>query len=165
MDIFLKKLKEARLLVKLTQLEMAKGVGIAQKDVSNIENGTRQYIPNQYISFLYEKGIDIASLFDPNIPTVHFRTNLGSSLSNVNLISKPNSKPISKKKELGLHKEDKTHIQESRPQYAQPSREIQLLNQLVSDKEKLIKAHERTIELLEAQLEQKSLRQKEEVHS
>ena len=132
-SIFAVKLKAARKLLKLSQAQIAEATGLLQKDVSNIENGTRQYIPIQYISFLQKQGIDIRMLYDlskesigfnPNGPQIDY-TESGnidkilrgkSKLSNdstiqsfnsenVDLKSRPISRPISKSENLGLQKD------------------------------------------------------------
>lgn len=62
------KIKEARELLELTQLEAAKKSGLSQRDVSQLENGKKEFIPTNYIQFLNKNGIDINSLFNNDIP-------------------------------------------------------------------------------------------------
>ena len=58
------KLKEARLLLRLSQEEMAAQTGLVQRDISQLENGKREFIPNQFIQFLNKSGFDLGSLFN-----------------------------------------------------------------------------------------------------
>ena len=90
MDIFLEKIKNARKLLKLSQSQLAEAIGMAQKDVSNIENGSRQYIPIQYISFLQERGIDIRSLYNLKTENVTLVTNPVLETENVEVIHRAN---------------------------------------------------------------------------
>ena len=74
------KLKKARVLLRLSQSELAEAVAMQQKDISLHENkSTKTLIPVRYLLFLYSKGIDINTLFDattevrlrpPSIPAV-----------------------------------------------------------------------------------------------
>lgn len=65
MDFLPEKLKQVRTLLGLNQTQMADAVGMKQKDVSQLENGERKFIPNEVIRFMYESGIDLNSVFDP----------------------------------------------------------------------------------------------------
>lgn len=59
-------LKAARLLLGLSQIDLARACGMQQKDVSLHENkDTKKLIPVRYILFLYSKGIDLNSIFRP----------------------------------------------------------------------------------------------------
>ena len=57
------KLREARHLLGLSQMQMAQGGGIYQADVSELERLEKTHIPVTLLSFLYLKGIDMHSLF------------------------------------------------------------------------------------------------------
>lgn len=57
------KLKKARELLGYSQGEAAIHSGIAQKDISLMEGGKKKFIPEEYIHFLYNGGIDINSLY------------------------------------------------------------------------------------------------------
>lgn len=111
MDIFLEKIKNARKLLKLSQSQLAEAIGMAQKDVSNIENGSRQYIPIQYISFLQERGIDIRSLYNLKTENVTLVTNPVLETENVEVIHRANHRANSKSKLLPLQKEQEPIIQ------------------------------------------------------
>ncbi len=58
-----KRLKQSRKLLKLTQEEIAVEIKLKQKDVSRFENGKVKFIPNHYLVFLFEKGINLNWLF------------------------------------------------------------------------------------------------------
>lgn len=73
MNIFFNKLKEARKLLSLSQTEMADSTGISQRDVSQIENGGKEFIPTSYIQFLNKKGVDLSTLYDDNIKEVRLK--------------------------------------------------------------------------------------------
>jgi transcriptional regulator with XRE-family HTH domain len=64
MDFIFQKLKKSRELIQFTQKEAAEFSQLRQRDISDLENGQKKFIPNQYIQFLYIQGIDINSLFD-----------------------------------------------------------------------------------------------------
>lgn len=155
MDIFLVKIKQARKLLKMSQAQMAEAVGLAQKDVSNIESGVRQYIPNQYISFLYKNGIDIVGLFNPDVEDLMHRTKPIVENESPYLKPVPKSVPISKRKKLGTD-----NLADSPPpDYPPPDKELTLLYQLLENREQTInalqreiKSHLKTIELLEEKL-------------
>ena len=51
----------------LRQSEVAKMVNMSQKDVSLVERGKREFIPNRYFRFLLDSKIDLNSLFDPQM--------------------------------------------------------------------------------------------------
>jgi transcriptional regulator with XRE-family HTH domain len=67
------KLKEARELLAMNQPQTAEASGLTQKEVSLLENGKREFIPNRYIVFLYNKGIDLNSIFDGESERARFR--------------------------------------------------------------------------------------------
>lgn len=58
------KLKQARELLNLSQIEAATQAGLDQRDISKLENGKAKFIPSNYIQFLHGKGIDINSLYN-----------------------------------------------------------------------------------------------------
>jgi len=57
------RLKEARLLLNLSQAEIADKSGVSQRDISQLESGKKIFIPTSYIQFLNHSGIDLNSLF------------------------------------------------------------------------------------------------------
>jgi len=67
MDLIFRKLKSAREILGLKQSEAATKIGVNQNDISRLENGKREFIPNSYISFLDSAGINISSLFNDDI--------------------------------------------------------------------------------------------------
>ncbi len=58
-----KRLKHCRKLLSFTQEEMAKAVEVNQKDISRFENGKVKFIPNHYLAFFAEHGINLNWLF------------------------------------------------------------------------------------------------------
>lgn len=58
------RIKIARELIGISQTEASARSGILQKDISQIENGKKTFIPNEYIQFLYNEGVDINSIYD-----------------------------------------------------------------------------------------------------
>ena len=74
-EIYLK-LLEARKRLGVTQQELQERLKISQADISNLENGKRVFIWNEYLEFLAVKGIDLNSIFDPRAQTA---TTLGES--------------------------------------------------------------------------------------
>ena len=59
-----KRLKEARIYLKLNQLQIATELNIQQKTISEIENGKILNIPNTYVYYFYKKGISLNWIFD-----------------------------------------------------------------------------------------------------
>lgn len=74
-EIYLK-LLEARKRLGVTQQELQERLKISQADISNLENGKRVFIWNEYLEFLAVKGINLNSIFDPRAQTA---TTLGES--------------------------------------------------------------------------------------
>ncbi|KAB8156150.1 helix-turn-helix domain-containing protein [Kordia sp. TARA_039_SRF] len=66
------KIKQARKLLNMSQVEAAQASGLQQNVISDIERGKKVFIPTDYLSFLQNKGIDINSLFNNDVP-VHFK--------------------------------------------------------------------------------------------
>lgn len=66
MKLINSKLRQARKLLNLTQKQCEDFSGVTQKDISRLESGTREFIPDEYLFFLNEKGIDLNSIFTYN---------------------------------------------------------------------------------------------------
>src|ERR1700677_2313749 len=58
------RLKIARKLIGYSQKDAAIRAGLEQKDISLLETGGKKFIPNEYIQFLYNEGIDINSIYN-----------------------------------------------------------------------------------------------------
>jgi len=56
--------KEARALIGVSQIVAAQESGLSQRDISQIENDIKEFIPTQYIQYLNRSGININSLFN-----------------------------------------------------------------------------------------------------
>lgn len=67
MSFLSNKLKIARGLIGHTQDNAARESGLMQKDVSLLENGKKEFIPNEYILYLKKHKIDLNSIFDEAI--------------------------------------------------------------------------------------------------
>lgn len=60
------KFKEIRKkLLKMSQSELAMAFDATQKDISLLENGKKEFIPNRYLEYLTSQEIDLNSLFNP----------------------------------------------------------------------------------------------------
>lgn len=79
------KIKLARESLELTQTQFADLVGVKPNEVSRMEGGLKKFIPDSYIHFLYNKGYDINSLFDDDLP-------LSKLKSESNAVSEPELK-------------------------------------------------------------------------
>lgn len=62
------KIKEFRNQIGMGQADFADALGVKQNDVSKIENNQKKFIPNSYIMFLQEKGYDLNTFFDDDLP-------------------------------------------------------------------------------------------------
>jgi transcriptional regulator with XRE-family HTH domain len=62
------RLKEARKVLNLNQIQIASDLDIQQKSISDIENGKIQNIPNQYIYYFYKKGLSLAWIYEGKEP-------------------------------------------------------------------------------------------------
>ena len=58
------KIKEIRKLFNFSQADIAEFIEVSQKDISLIENGKKEFIPNKYIDFFLKQGIDLNTLYD-----------------------------------------------------------------------------------------------------
>jgi transcriptional regulator with XRE-family HTH domain len=58
-----KQLKQARKLLNISQIEAASSSGISQRDISQLENGKKEFIPTPYIQYLNNCGIDLNTIF------------------------------------------------------------------------------------------------------
>lgn len=62
-----KKLKDIRVkFLKMNQSDLALAVGSFQKDIPLLENGNKEFIPNEYLEYFVKEGIDLNSLFHPD---------------------------------------------------------------------------------------------------
>lgn len=57
------RLKNVRVALHLSQKAMGETAGIPQKDISQLENGKKKFIPIEYILYLYERGVNLNWLF------------------------------------------------------------------------------------------------------
>lgn len=75
------KLKSARRLLSLSQSEIESEVGLSQRDISQLENGKKKFIPTEYIQYLNKIGVDLDSLFDDEFSLELFQKRLSDKLS------------------------------------------------------------------------------------
>lgn len=72
MDKIFIKLKKAREVIGLTQRQAADMCGLRQRDISDLENGIKKFVPNKYLEFLYIQGLDMNTIFSDSFE-VYFR--------------------------------------------------------------------------------------------
>jgi len=75
MSLIFKKLREARFLLNLRQIDVETQTGMSQHMVSQMERGERLGVPLIYWQFLHQKGIDIAAILNDNVTAEDFRRN------------------------------------------------------------------------------------------
>lgn len=66
------KLKQARLLLKLTQKDIQESTGLSQRDISQLENGEKKFVHTAYIQFLNKKNIPLDALYDEKVSIDEF---------------------------------------------------------------------------------------------
>lgn len=66
------KLKEVRKLLKLTQTQVTEATGISQRDISQIENGEKKFIPTEYIQFLNKWNVPLDLIYNDDISLESF---------------------------------------------------------------------------------------------
>lgn len=77
-------------LLNMSQTDLAKAFKATQKDISLLENGKKEFIPNRYLTYLVSENIDLNSLFNPK-EKVYKRDFSSSSKSVRNFSSKKSS--------------------------------------------------------------------------
>lgn len=82
------KLKAARRLLSLSQTEIEQETGLSQRDISQLENGKKKFIPTVYIQYLNKREVALDMLFDDDLPLSLFEERLSFSLTNRDEISK-----------------------------------------------------------------------------
>lgn len=82
------KLKAARRLLLLSQTEIERETGLSQRDISQLENGKKKFIPTAYIQYLNKAGVALDMLFDDDLPLSLFEDRLSFSLINRDETSK-----------------------------------------------------------------------------
>ena len=61
--VVFKRLKQCRVHLGLKQAEAAAAAGLSQSDISRLESGRAKLIPNEYMHFLHNQGINLNALF------------------------------------------------------------------------------------------------------
>lgn len=89
------KLKLIRKLLSLSQTEIEKETGLSQRDISQLENGKKKFIPTSYIQYLNKIGVSLEMLFDDDLSLSSFEEKFNQSLAfgkekNCNLNCNPN---------------------------------------------------------------------------
>lgn len=74
-DLLWAKIKVAREMTGLSQVNAAGESGWNQTSISLMEAGQATFIPNDYIRMLATRGINLNALFDPNVSATDFRVN------------------------------------------------------------------------------------------
>lgn len=70
------KLKIARVHIGVSQTDAAKDSGVTQRDISQLENGEKKFIPTEYIQYLNRNNIPLELLFNDNISEKYFQYEL-----------------------------------------------------------------------------------------
>lgn len=73
------KLKAVRRFLSLSQKEIEMILDLSQRDISQLENGKKKFIPIEYIQFLNKKQIPLELLFDDEINLYDFETSLSKT--------------------------------------------------------------------------------------
>lgn len=100
------KLKSARRLLSLSQSEIESEVGLSQRDISQLENGKKKFIPTEYIQYLNKAGVDLDALFDDELSLESFQKRLSDKLSKTLSVSEPASLKSRKTTSTSLEKEE-----------------------------------------------------------
>lgn len=66
------KLKSIRRVLSLSQSDIEVETGLSQRDISQLENGKKKFIPTTYIQFLNKKNIPLNLLFDDSFSLLDF---------------------------------------------------------------------------------------------
>ena len=72
------RIRRVRELLSMNQHEIALRAGLAQRDVSRIENGRAKFIPNEFMHFLHKIGVNMNYLYGDQdaLPFSHTSTHL-----------------------------------------------------------------------------------------
>lgn len=71
-------------MLSLSQSDIEGKTGLSQRDISQLENGKKKFIPTAYIQFLNSKGIPLNLLFDDSFPLDDFENSIRENvLTNV----------------------------------------------------------------------------------
>lgn len=76
------KLKSVRRLLSLSQNDIEKETGMSQRDISQLENGKKKFIPTAYIQFLNNKKVPLDLLFDDSLNLPDFEKRMFQCLQN-----------------------------------------------------------------------------------
>lgn len=66
------KIRQAREALGLSQTEIARLTNWSQASVSQMETGVHTFIPNDYLSMLAGRGINLTDLFDQSVTVEEF---------------------------------------------------------------------------------------------
>lgn len=83
------KLKTVRKVLSLSQSDIEAETGLSQRDISQLENGKKKFIPTAYIQFLNKKGIPLDLLFDDSFSLSDFENNIRENVPTDVLIDVP----------------------------------------------------------------------------
>jgi len=76
------KLKSIRKVLSLSQSDIEIETGLSQRDISQLENGKKKFIPTAYIQFLNKKNIPLNLLFDDSFSLSDFENIIAVLASN-----------------------------------------------------------------------------------
>lgn len=87
------KLKALRGLLSLSQTDIERETGLSQRDISQLENGKKKFIPTAYIQYLNKMGVALDMLFDDDLSLSKFEEAMAFSLTNKDEISEIDCNP------------------------------------------------------------------------
>ena len=76
-------------MLSLSQSDIEGKTGLSQRDISQLENGKKKFIPTAYIQFLNSKGIPLNLLFDDSFPLNDFENSIKENVLTNVLIGVP----------------------------------------------------------------------------
>lgn len=121
------KLKAVRRFLSLSQKEIEEIVDLSQRDISQLENGKKKFIPIEYIQFMNKKGIPLDLLFNDEVNLLDFETRLSEKL----LEKKKNAHP-----DAHLNAHLSTTNTENQADFVQLSPIINRLLTMIDEKDK-----------------------------
>ncbi|MCK9422980.1 MAG: helix-turn-helix transcriptional regulator [Bacteroidales bacterium] len=140
------KIKELRLLLNLSQTELANDTGLSQRDISLLENGKRAFLPNSFIHWLNKSGIDLNSFFREGIT---LRKDENIVLHSKNNVLPPGVKEDTPSDQNAYYK-NKTLVNNC-PVCEEKDHTIEALKQTIKALEKAIKTIEQQLNQVQSQ--------------
>ena len=73
MRLIFSKIKQSRIAIGFNQKQAADQTNLTQSQISEMESGKREFLYPEYMEFLFEKGLDMNSLFNINTTDIELR--------------------------------------------------------------------------------------------